>query len=355
MIRRHPDGSEEVAFSARGSGHIYIAAGRMYLSRGDGRLFSVKPDGSGMIDHGIFEVWAADERAGTLVGTSYERGRGLYILNGEENRVTEAAGDSGTKVGVIGNDCYYSVSDGTASGFFLYRISADGKSGPQLLDHVATGDPHEQVYAMEVTKLGDRIYYSYGFYGGTGRFFQQGGINSVNLDGSGPQTCVAYGGITGEDFLVEERDGAVLIYYIDGETISYLGFWDYYAVQGCQVKNMNTGQVRPSDFLLSRQNSYICRNGEVLAVEENAAGYETLVPGRATAGFGLSDPSDVELEELTLIRHVEVVGDEVYFTVERSKRNPALDMGWRTNYMRTVSECYRMEKGGAKAVLLYSY
>lgn len=355
MICRRPDGSEQVLFEARGSGDIYIAGDRMYLTQGYSRLFSVKMDGSGRIDYGIFEVWAADEEKGTLVGTSYERGGGIYILYGEENRVLRISGDSGVKAGVTGGDCYYSVADSATRGFFLYRLSADGTGGPQLVDHVAVGDPYDQVYAMEVIRLGDRLYYSYGFYGGTGRYFQQGGINSVNVDGSDARTCVEYGGITGEDFLVEKKGEAELVYYIDGDIISYIGYWKYYAVEGCQVKNMSTGQVRESDFPLSRQNSYIYKDGGILMVAEHEARYQTLISKQTAARFGLWEPSGTEADEMTLIRHLEVVGDIIYFTVERSERNPALDIGWRTNYMRTGSECYRMEKGGENPVLLYSY
>lgn len=60
-------------------------------------------------------------------------------------------------------------------------------------------------------------------------------------------------------------------------------------------------------------------------------------------------------QSVTLIRDVEVIGNDVYYTVEKSSRNPQGDIGWRPGYVRTGSERYKMTVGGTDAELLFVY
>ena len=81
--------------------------------------------------------------------------------------------------------------------------------------------------------------------------------------------------------------------------------------------------------------------------------YETLIPREAGFEF-IDSPTDSE-EQIVLVSSLDVVGDEVFFTVEWSARNRARDMGWRAGYDRERSVFYVMELGGTEAVKIYEY
>lgn len=358
LVCRHEDGSEEILLSTQGNGPIFIVGGRIYLEKDNTTLFSVKLDGSDRVEHGIFEPWAADEASGTLIGTSYAQGGGVYLLRAEDHKLVKVSDEGYTFLGAIDGYCYYtSTSSGKAPGFTLFRVSIDGSEVTELDSMTKQSGDILGLDICELSKLNDTIYYSYGFYAGTGGFFQNGGINCVDVDGSNKKVCVEYGGLNAEEFLAEEKDGQVFIYYIGSDDVngSYIGFWDDYPYSGCYVKNMSTGETKKSDFALSRPGAFVCMDGGIYMIKENSAAYSLLIPQETANDFGFVDTPGGSEKTLALISRLDVIGDEVFFTVDWSIRAPENDFGWRPGYARERSTFYTMKIGDKEAAELYSY
>ncbi|MDO5549842.1 MAG: hypothetical protein Q4F76_01605 [Lachnospiraceae bacterium] len=362
MICRRPDGSEEVLFTADGNGDIYIAGQRMYLKAGDGSTFSVKLDGSDRRDYGYFTIWGADPGSGLVVGTGgYQSG--VQAISGADGSISSLISDGRNYVygGTEDNFVYFSVSDGSSKELALYRYQLGSQGTVQQLDRFTlSGELLEPwadaVTVTQVSHLGNQIYYSYGFYAGTGGFFQEGGINCVQLDENGSpvgrSSCVD--SITAEEFLAEQQDGTVRLYYNDEATGSYIGFWDDYAYNGCKVKDMSTGQVSGSSFRLSRPGSFVYLDGAVCMINENQASYTTVIPASLLSGYGCTDITGEEAQ-IALVRDLEIAGPYVYYTVETSTRDRNRDMGWRPGYYRNGSTRYRLQLGSDQAEVVFSY
>lgn len=358
LICRHGDGSEDVLLSARGNGPIFIVGGRIYLEEDGVDLFSVDLKGGNRVDHGDFEPWAADESGGTLIG-SYGTDGGVYVLKGKDHTLSTVNPEGRYFLGTIDGYCYYSSVD--TQGIpraILWKTSVDGSETTNLsavegsVDWLAGGF---NIY--QVTKSGDQIYYSYGYYAGTGGFFQQGGINCVDLEGNETRTVVDYDGLGAEEFQVIEDDGETRLYYIgpDDAIGSYIGFWDDYPYSKCHVKTKAAGEDTWTDSTsndrLSRPGSYVCIDGEIRQFDPETGGYRTLIPKEA--GFYFIDRPQGS-EDIALISTLDIMGDDLYFTVEWSYPEP-VQLNWRPLYNRERSAFYTMKIGESQPVLLYEY
>lgn len=359
LICRHEDGSEEVLLSTKGYGAIFITGDRIYLKEDGANLFSVNMDGDDRIEHGSFEPWAADDRNGTLIGRkSYADGGGVAVLK-PDHTLENITNTGYTFLGTIDGYCYYTASEfKETSNFTLYRVSIDG-SQVETLDSV-TMDAGEALGldACQLMQIGDRIYYSYGFYAGTGGFFQNGGINCVDADGTNKQVCVPYGNLGAEEFLVVENDGETRLYYVEPEDSmgSYVGFWDDYPYTMCHVMTRGnqeeTWTTTQSDSYLSRPGSFICVSGEILQYNEEMMSYQTLIP--KSAGFDFLDSPQGSEDKIALISDMDIIGEELFFTVEWSVRSEE-SFGWRPVYYRERSVFYTMKIGESEPVELYTY
>lgn len=364
LVCRHDDGTEEILLSAAGNGPIFIVGDRIYLTADGINLYSVNLEGKDREEHGDFEPWAADEKAGTLAGArSYASGGGVYLLSARDHSMTSIAPEGQYFLGAEDGYCYYGTSDiqGTPAAA-LWKAAMDG-SGAVKLSQVAASEPWETagISILEMMKSGDQIYYSYGTYAGTGGFFQGGGINCVDADGTETRVCVPDGELGAEEFLISEGDDGTSICYVgkDDAIGSYIGFWDDSPYKKFHVKTLgaegdgNSDEKVPDGFYLSRPGSYICVGGEILRYNPELLTYQTLVPKEA--GFDFMDAPTGSEDRIALISSLDVVGNNVFFTVEWSARNRNRDMGWRAGYDREQSAFYVMKIGETQATEIYKY
>ncbi|MGN0373808.1 MAG: hypothetical protein ACI4F3_13495 [Enterocloster sp.] len=358
MVRIHPDGTEEVLFEDRGNGAVYILGDRMYLNYGYNNLYSVMPDGSDRVEYGAFSVWSSDDRAGTLLGYNTELYE-IQLIDRSGNLHFLMDGKDVCYAGTEGEYSYCSLVDKETKELILYQIKTDGTKDPAEIDrYKLPADYADYTSALQVAELDGILYYSYGFYAGTGGYFQMGGINAVKLDGTDAYECVESGAIAGEEFQVENKNGAVRIYYVPAAgdvTGSCIGYWDDSAYGGCAVKNMASGATEASDFPLSRRGSFVYLDGAVSRMKENEAAYEELIPESLADSLGCNTISAAEDQEMVIIRNLEQLGKDIYFTVETGRREPSEDVGWRPFYVRESSSCYKMKSGEETAQMLYTY
>ncbi len=363
MICRHADGTEEVLFSGKGNGDFYIIGERMYLGFGGSReisgLYSVRLDGSDRVDYPDFYLQTADARSGLLIGTN---GNNLQVISTQDGNSRVIGNQYYKYCGTIGRYAYFSATYGDTMQIALYRFHMYKSGSLDEIDRFTLDEDYRyesyNVAVMEVSMLDNVLYYSYGYYSGTAGMFQQGGINCVELGGNGKpvsrKNCVKE--IHAEEFLVEKEGGNIQIYYEDSDDYygSYIGYWDDYVYLECSMKNFTTGRVSDPAFALSRAGSYVYLDGRIVMIEEHQAAYTTVIPNALVSSYGCKRNYDNE-DTVTLIRDLERVEDDVYYTVEKSARNPEADMGWRPAYQRQESVRYKITIGADQAERLYSY
>lgn len=357
LICRHKDGSEDLLLSAKGYGPIFIVGDRIYLKENGADLFSVNLDGSGRVDHGYFEPWAADDSAGTLIG---RYNGGVYLLYAKDHSTKQVHSTGQTYLGTVDGYCYYSTAGGQeVPQATLWKAAVDGS---EVVELSRVSGSEEWAAAgfniCQVVKAGDRIYYSYGCYAGTGFFFQEGGVNCVDTDGANTQVIVEYGQLGAEEFQVVESGGETCLYYIgtDDAMGSYVGFWDDYPYTSCHVMIRNSGEetwtAAQSDSRISKPGSFVCINGEILRHQEGQISYQTLIPQEA--GFEFLDNPQGSEDKIALVSDLDIIGDDLYFTVEWSVRAEE-SFGWRPIYNRERSVFYTMKIGESEPVALYEY
>lgn len=360
LVCRHPDGTESVVLNTPGYGEIFFAGDRIFLKKNYNNGYSVNMDGEERMDYPGMRIWTADEEAGTVIasfaGTEEGYPQGVYVIDSKDGNARQIFSGEGVYADTIDGYSYYSCQDTTSSELVLYQLKIDGTEAPKEIDRISAVDEYgmSNSFVTQITRLGDTLYYSYGYYGGTGGFFQTGGINCVKTDGTEPKVCIEPGIIQGEEFLVEELSEDILLYYNKEYAGSYVGYWDNTLYPDCFVKHMSTGMTEKSLFPLSRQKSFVYLDGAIAEVRENRASYHTVIPADAAASLGCADFDDTT-PEIAIIRGLETVGNQVFFTVERSYRDSNFDIGWRSGYRRGPFEFYQMDAGGNQPELLYSY
>ena len=357
LVCRHEDGNEDILLSANGYGPIFIVGDRIYLKENGAELFSVNLDGSGRVDHGYFEPWAADDSAGTLIG---RYNGGVYLLYAKDHSTKQVHSTGQSYLGTADGYCYYSTTDGQEiPQATLWKAAIDGSEIVELSK--VSGSKDWAVPGMDicqVVKAGDLIYYSYGTYAGTGFFFQEGGINCVDADGNNTQVLVEYGQLGAEEFQVVESSGKTSLYYVGKEDSmgSYVGFWDDYPYTICHVMTRKTGEATwttsQSDSYLSRPGSFICVSGEILQYNEELMSYQTLIP--QSAGFDFIDNPQGSEDKIALVSDLDIIGNDLYFTVDWSVRKEE-SFGWRPLYDRERSVFYTMKIGESEPLELYEY
>ncbi len=367
LVCRDHDGNEKIILTAKGNGPIFISGDRIYLRENYVNTYSVNLNGKDRVDHGEMEVWAAAEQAGTLIVKKDDGGGDYICLLQPDHKLQTVMKAEGkyiemTRLGVIDGYCFLSSYDVATDSpnFTIYRVPLDGSQAKSMA-LVSVNDEYAfGLNACQLIKAGENLYYSYGYYAGSGGFFQAGGINCMDMNGENDQVCVPYGELAAEDFLVEERDEETRLYYIGGDEItgSYIGFWDDYYYDSSYVKIRKEGEenwkTTQRNLNVSRLGSYVCAGGRILRMNPERMEYETLIP--ETAGFGFIDrPGQYEIErKLPLVSQLDVVGEDVYFTVDWNEAT-GQNMGWRPGYRRERSAFYTIKIGEEEAKELYSY
>ena len=146
----------------------------MYLAS-SGKMFSVKLDGSSPIDYDLFTIWDSIPEAGLVIGSSAAV-PGVQIISSETGSMETLAGSENTfpsYAGTLGNFLYYSAADPDSQEPILWQYALDGSGTLREIDRFSITDDRfsdygENVSITQTAMLDNCLYYSYGFYSGTG-------------------------------------------------------------------------------------------------------------------------------------------------------------------------------------------
>lgn len=177
----------------------------------------------------------------------------------------------------------------------------------------------------QIAYQGDKIYFAYGSYGGTGGFYQGGKVACVNADGSNGH--IASGSeIFGDSRFLVAQDGSAILE--DSESASTWGtaLAEYYTLNG-NLYHYNREAGGQPDLLLE------------------PAEYAPFSDGL----LGAFDSTGIHLQEATL------AGDKVYYRIDSCIQNDSVSIGWRTGYTRQYSALFEKDLETGAVTELYRY
>ncbi len=335
LVCRSEDGTVTPLYTGVGNGELLILNDRLYFSHLSDVL-SVKLDGSDLqtIEHANLE--AADSQSGCVILTNPNSADAntLESLDAKGNRKELAKGYFLTlQDGVI----YYQLPRNQGENVELGSIHIDGSNqillASEPLDDTMGGGGIQHVQIVD-----DTVYYCYGFYAGTGHFWQPGGqICSVKQDGSEHKVIRED---SGPDFLVYLDDGKP---FIRCNSISM---------------NLETGATAETPLPIGNlketiidQNHnvwiYPDTSGTPIQLLDAEEGYESEGP----MPWG-PEQDGVKWKEISESCYT---GDYFYFSVTTSTHDASQDIGWRPGFRRDLTEWYRKDLATGETELLYSY
>lgn len=233
-------GVKTTLFKDWGFGDFYLIGERFYMTeRGETdsgreqRIYSVNMEGSDRIDYGEGEILVGDEKRGILLLDLYgdetaspnqycvlDCSNGACMQLGfpaEKHPAEEENGSwdfEGYQDGWIYLSHYrWNWDDGRLRETELYVVSVEGEWNKVI---TLTSDRDYAEYIHQPEMLGDRIFFIFGGYAGSGQYYQGGSIITVKQDGT---DCRLIRGVASNDrypsnhYYLRQDEGKILVYY----------------------------------------------------------------------------------------------------------------------------------------------
>lgn len=265
---------------------------------------------------------------------------------------------------------YEELTDNENSKFFVYKTDYDGLT--YSLAEFDKDDFEDWIFdwgGPEITcfqSLENEIIFNFGFYAGTGHFYNGGYVYLVGKDGSnGRKICD--NSSSGEFCAIEDGDSLnVFTYGWNSHDETTSAQWynvrgeekilaSYHGQEFCKPYTYYSETMMP-DYGQGNETLY---GGETVIYYGGEEEYYKLISLEDFEDFdfkyGYEDIDDYDNSNLTEIYNVEYAGDMLFFTVGVLERNPNGDAGWRYAYDhgRTMDLVKNLKTG--KVIVLAEY
>jgi len=389
MVCIDPEGAKTELFKDRGFGDFYLIGERFYMmelvktdSGRERRIYSVDMRGRGRIDYGEGEILAGDEKRNILLLELYGDGaaspneyRVLDCNSGvctqldflekepppeEENSRWDFEGYQDGWIYMSRYRWKWNRNEGRAQETELYAVSVEGEWNKVI---TLTSDRDYAEYIHQPEALGDRIFFIFGGYAGSGQYYQGGSIITVKRDGT---DCRFIRGVSSNDryssnhYYLQQDEGKIRVYYPCSYRIAPgrdAGEEEKYMVT---VWDVDTRTLRPSDFpacSIAGNYAYGLHTDEennVLALPDRT-GRIVRVTGPLEDYIDALPVDSDGVKKNPQFKELYYKDGYLYFGAEYNKWSHEESIGWRDGYRRVRTEYYRLKVGEDKAELLYYY
>lgn len=359
LICRHEDGSEEVLFTGPGEGEIYICEERIFAQKYYGTWYAMDLDGGNCTELSNVVIRGYDDGSKKLILAGEEIG----FMDYDTLAVDTYSDWSYEFITAQDGYAYFSICDADQKEVSVYQVDIDsycnGGDGQKLLGEVSYAS--SELYSVSPTASqisGDYLYLTLGAYAGTGFFFQDGGAYRFRLSGEGQaETLVDFGNLSSAMIYVEDTAEGTYLHYIGNEdyTDTLISYWDDSWYTESTVLDVNSGAITEEHGPFSQLGAVIYWDGSMQARLDNTGNYSELIPKEVLDTAFDGTYGALDNEDYILVKDVEIVGDQVYYTIEYSQRDSAYDVGWRTGYQRLYSNLYVTTLGSHTSEMIYSY
>lgn len=361
MICLQADGTKKVLFEEAGSGNIYIGKDMLYLSgeyEGESgishTLFSVDFNGQNRKEYGEqLKVVGYDEENGFMIAEKQEDYyvKPLYGIDTESGEVKLLTEDCRNFLFYQNGSVYFEgIPAGNLGALLrLCSVKADG-SQLQVLSEIKTEEmEYPSITHLEV--VDGMIYYVYGYFAGSGNFFQKGALMQYDLEHRKESKLAE---TMSEDFFVRQSEGKTSIIYFNEELETV-------------EKNLSDGTVNQTEFLIrdigvpflsgsnaTTEESIQEQQKDIYIYEDHSGTAKKLVDA-SELDFGLLEVKEESLQSPYYeVTGMDLAGEWVYYTLQVSEYDEENSIGWRDAFKRVLSKAYRT-RGEGKTELLFEY
>ena len=307
-----------------------------------------------MTSYDSVNVLEALQQQEAVVAQDYSKGIFVIAADGSETVLAPA---EASYIGISDGSMYYGIA--ADNRMDVYCIGLDGGNQAAIGSIVMSQDygNFEILSIGDVLMQDDGIYFTCGFYGGTGNFFSAGGIYRIGYDGSfstlldpsGPQQ------VNFPKIYIQQTDGASTLYYYSGDGYSNAGSWDGWVSENVYGMNLETGETAPSSFVLSDIGDIVCMDGSIQTLTDNSGQYKVVLSQEAGASLGYTDIGGHSGNGEIFVADLDLVDDTAYFTITKMTEDPSVSVGWRTGYSRDSMKTYMTRLGTDEVTLLNEY
>ncbi len=306
LVKLQPDGTETVILSDAGAGKICIANDTIFYesrAKSDVQVCSINLDGKEKREYkNGFLKYIVDNY---IYIQSQNDISIIDVSNKNNNFVVETA----NIVGVAGKNVYYtkSTSNGNVETMEIGYINGTNDSGivasfnsSEYSDDFAN-EEYLNVTFLDFTYRDNKVMIDVGFVAGTGHFVQEGWTISMDAD---------------------------------GKNVS---------------KNMKSDASDVNDSLLEITDKPV-KYSNGLVYTDKATGKETtlLSKDELVSKLGFKEDDDGTYG----VYSADVIGDEIYVTIDSGTHNPSEDIGWRYSYKRvkTIAFKYNLKENSIEKI-----
>ena len=354
LVCRNANGEETELIQDTGTGPLFISGGRIYYEKGYSSWGVCQLDGQPVTSYDSVNVLEALQQQEAVVAQDYSKGIFVIAADGSETVLAPA---EASYIGVSDGSMYYGIA--ADNRMDVYCIGLDGGNQAAIGSIVMSQDygNFEILSIGDVLMQDDGIYFTCGFYGGTGNFFSAGGIYRIGYDGSfstlldpsGPQQ------VNFPKIYIQQTDGASTLYYYSGDGYSNTGSWDGWVSENVYGMNLETGETAPSSFVLSDIGDIVCMDGSIQTLTDNSGQYKVVLSQEAGASLGYTDIGGHSGNGEIFVADLDLVDDTAYFTITKMTEDPSVSVGWRTGYSRDSMKTYMTRLGTDEVTLLNEY
>ena len=354
LVCRNANGEETELIQDTGTGPLFISGGRIYYEKGYSSWGVCQLDGQPVTSYDSVNVLEALQQQEAVVAQDYSKGIFVIAADGSETVLAPA---EASYIGISDGSMYYDIA--ADNRMDVYCIGLDGGNQAAIGSIVMSQDygNFEILSIGDVLMQDDGIYFTCGFYGGTGNFFSAGGIYRIGYDGSfstlldpsGPQQ------VNFPKIYIQQTDGASTLYYYSGDGYSNAGSWDGWVSENVYGMNLETGETAPSSFVLSDIGDIVCMDGSIQTLTDNSGQYKVVLSQEAGASLGYTDIGGHSGNGEIFVADLDLVDDTAYFTITKMTEDPSVSVGWRTGYSRDSMKTYMTRLGTDEVTLLNEY
>ena len=354
LVCWNANGEETELSQDTGTGPLFISGGRIYYEKGYSSWGVCQLDGQPVTSYDSVNVLEALQQQEAVVAQDYSKGIFVIAADGSETVLAPA---EASYIGISDGSMYYGIAADNRMN--VYCIGLDGGNQAAIGSIVMSQDygNFEILSIGDVLMQDDGIYFTCGFYGGTGNFFSAGGIYRIGYDGSfstlldpsGPQQ------VNFPKIYIQQTDGASTLYYYSGDGYSNAGSWDGWVSENVYGMNLETGETAPSSFVLSDIGDIVCMDGSIQTLTDNSGQYKVVLSQEAGASLGYTDIGGHSGNGEIFVADLDLVDDTAYFTITKMTEDPSVSVGWRTGYSRDSMKTYMTRLGTDEVTLLNEY
>lgn len=337
LLREQPDGAAvELTVCSEQTG-IYVLGKHVYVNGDDG-ILCIHSEDRTVQSIGTGKIVGADEGTGKLILLE----DGYWTIDnssGERNAISVA----GNYIRTCDGRVFFSETseDLYSASLWMYEldtgvISCISSSTASFMSGAEPGWGYSGCEIVNIQVLGDVVYYSYGYFGGSGLYFQPygGGLVRVDLTDGSSQLLDDIGDTPdyrGPVFRVYDQDGAEYVRYYDTEYSQY-------------TLHVNSGEKTVTEGPLGLANEPFPVSGEgYWRVEESGEAVQILPDVTANGPEG----------EYLHCRNVSDVGSFVFYELVYEKENPNASSWWDYT-IQYKQEAWRYNAETGESTLLWT-